>query len=133
MTVAVDSSVLFEIIKGGSKAAEAQQLLEHALSQGAVCVCEAVLTELGRYFQTTAHLEQFLQVCQIEYSALSRPSALTAAHMMRQYAVNGGKRTRVMADFLIGAHALHQADALLTLDAEFFRDYYEGLMVLDAV
>jgi predicted nucleic acid-binding protein len=55
MMVAVDSGVLFEIIKGGSKAAQAQQLLEHALSQGAVCVCEVVLAELGRYFQATEH------------------------------------------------------------------------------
>jgi predicted nucleic acid-binding protein len=133
MTVAVDSSVLFEIIKGGSKAAKAQQALEHALSQGAVCVCEAVLAELGRYFQTTAHLEQFLQACQLDYSALSRPSALAAAGMMRQYAINGGKRTRVVADFLIGAHALHQADELLTLDAGFFREYFEGLSVVDVV
>jgi predicted nucleic acid-binding protein len=91
-----------------------------------------VLAELGRFFQTTAHLEQFLQACQIDYRGLSRPSALTAARMMRQYAINGGKRTRVVADFLIGAHALHQTDALLTLDGGFFRDYFDGLKVLDA-
>lgn len=132
MIVAVDSSFLFEIIKGGTKATAAQQALEGALAQGTVCVCEAVVAELGRYFQTTEHLEQFLQACQIEFSAMSKVSALTAARIMRQYALNGGKREKVVADFLIGAHALNQSDALLTLDAGFYREYFEGLKVIDA-
>ncbi len=132
MTVAVDSSLLFEIIKAGSKATQAQQALESALARGAVCVCETVLAELGRYFKSTQDLEQFLQACQIEYRGMTQAAAMKAAQMVRQYTVNGGKRERVVADFLIGAHALVQADALLTFDACFYRGYFEGLVVLDA-
>ena len=132
MMVAVDSSFLLEIIKGCTKATAAQQALEGALARGTVCVCEVVVAELGRYFQTAEHLEQFLQACQIEFSAMSKVSALAAARMMRQYALSGGKRERVVADFLIGAHALNQSDGLLTLDAGFYREYFEGLKVIDA-
>lgn len=38
---------------------------------------------------------------------------------------------RVLPDFLIGAHALHQADRLLTRDPRFHRSYLPGLVILD--
>jgi predicted nucleic acid-binding protein len=41
-----------------------------------------------------------------------------------------GHRERVVADFLIGAHALLQCQGLITRDAGFFRDYFKGLKVI---
>ena len=49
---------------------------------------------------------------------------------MRGYARNQGPRERVAPDFLIGAHARQQADALLTTDAGFYRQYFDGLRVV---
>ena len=46
------------------------------------------------------------------------------------YARNKGPRERVAPDFLIGAHATEQADALLTSDAGFFRNYFVSLNVV---
>jgi hypothetical protein len=39
--------------------------------------------------------------------------------------------TAVDSSFLIGAHAQLQAQRLLTRDAGFYRDYFDGLEVLD--
>ena len=61
---------------------------------------------------------------------MSLETALKAARIMRAYAANKGRRERAAPDFLIGAHALTQADALLTADAGFFRHYFEGLRVV---
>ena len=50
--------------------------------------------------------------------------------MQRRYRHRGGGRDRMVADFLIGAHALMQCSALITRDAGFFRDYFKGLKVI---
>ena len=39
----------------------------------------------------------------------------------------------MIPDFLIGAHALLQCDALITHDIGFHRDYFKGLRVIAPV
>ena len=50
--------------------------------------------------------------------------------MQRRYRQRSADRSRTVADFLIGAHALLQCSALITRDAAFFRDYFKGLKVM---
>ena len=114
MKTAVDSSVLFDIVKGEPGAVAATRALETALARGSLCVCAVVVAELGRYFNSGDDLKAFLADCQIDHEAISLEAALEAARIMRAYARNKGPRERVAPDFLIGAHALMQADALLT-------------------
>ena len=130
MKTAVDTSVLFDIVKGAPGAAAAQTALEAALAQGSVAVCAVVVAELGRYFPDEQDLIEFLAACQIDHDPLSLQSALVAARIMRGYAKNKGPRERVAPDFLIGAHAIEQANALLTTDAGFYRHYFKGLKVM---
>ena len=130
MKTAVDSSVLFDIVKGAPGAVGAQAALELALAQGSACVCAVVVAELGRYFASAQDLRDFLNDCQLEHDALAMSSAMEAARIMREYARNQGPRLRVAPDFLIGAHATQQADALLTTDSGFFRQYFKNLKVL---
>ena len=129
MKTAVDSSVLFDIVKAAPGAAAAQRALEAALAVGSLCVCAVVVAELGRYFANAQDLKDFLADCQIDHDPMNMDSALEAARIMRSYARNKGPRERVAPDFLIGAHALRQTDALLTTDAGFFRKYFRGLTV----
>ncbi len=130
MKTAVDSSVLFDIVKGAPGAAAAQASLEEALSGGSLSVCAVVVAELGRYFASAEDLRDFLADCQIDHDPVSFEAALQAARIMRAYAANKGPRERVAPDFLIGAHALTQADGLITADAGFFRRYFAGLRVI---
>jgi predicted nucleic acid-binding protein len=133
MKTAVDSSVLFDIVKGAPGATAAQTALESALVHGSLCVCAVVIAELGRYFADEQDLSDFLAACQINHDPLTMAAALDAARIMRGYARNKGPRERIAPDFLIGAHAIKQADALLTTDAGFFRHYFEALNVITPV
>ena len=130
MKSAVDSSLLFDIVKGAPGAAAAQTALEAALAHGSLCVCAVVVAELGRYFAQEQDLRDFLAACQIDHDPLTMDAALEAARIMRSYARDKGPKKRVAPDFLIGAHAIQQADALLTTDAGFFRHDFEDLSVI---
>ena len=131
MITAVASSVLFDIVKGTPLAEASLLALTAAAEQGVTCVSAPVVAELGRYFEKPAQLQEFFADAHIEYSEVSLDAALTAAGVMYKYARNKGPRSRVSADFLIGAHAMVQADCLLTRDAGFYRDYFKGLKIIN--
>jgi predicted nucleic acid-binding protein len=59
MKTAVDSSVLFDIVKGAPGAPAAQAALEAALSQGGACVCAVVVAELGVTLPASKTCETF--------------------------------------------------------------------------
>ncbi len=131
MISAVDSSVLFDIVKGSAFAGASLQALSDAHQRGVVCVCAPVVAELGRYFPDAKLIPAFFTDAGIQYSEISLDSSLAAAKSMHEYGANKGSRSRVAADFLIGAHARFQADALITRDNGFFRDYFKGLKIIN--
>ena len=49
----------------------------------------------------------------------------------RAYRRRGGSRTRLIADFFIGAHAQRRGDRLVTRDRGFYRRYFTDLQIID--
>lgn len=54
-----------------------------------------------------------------------------AAKIWRQYRQAGGKRHRMVPNFLIGSHAMLQCEALITRDRRFYKKYFKSLKVID--
>jgi len=129
--IAVDSSVLVDLLTDDPLHAEASATaLAQAMSEGEVVVCDAVVAEVQTLLDTRETAMDALNEYGIRYLATTQQAAVRAGHMQRRFRDRGGRRERVVADFLIGAHALMQCDALITRDQGFFRDYFKGLRII---
>ena len=130
--IAVDSSVLIDIFQGDDSAATdaVADALRDALRIGPVVICDIVLAEICTALKNGSEVLRDIEEVGIAYMPTEARAALRAGEMQRRYRQRGGPRTRTVPDFLIGAHALLQCQALITRDAGFFRDYFKGLKVI---
>jgi predicted nucleic acid-binding protein len=128
--IAVDSSVLIEILIGAPQADAAEGALREALAHGPVLVCDVVVAEVCSSLRDGDQAMQVLEDMGIRYGQVEAKSAIRAGEMQRRYRQRGGVRSRTVPDFIVGAHALLQCSALITRDAGFFRDYFKGLKVI---
>lgn len=128
--IACDSSVLIDFIGDSEHAEAAGDAIRVALRAGPVVLCEVALAELCTALLGGAQVLEHLEQVGITYSAMEPKAALRAGEMQRRYRQRGGNRSRTVADFLIGSHALMQCNALLTRDAGFYRDYFKGLKLI---
>ena len=128
--IAVDSSVLIEILIGAPQADAAESALREALALGPVLVCDVVVAEVCSSLRDGDQALQVLEDMGIRYGEVEAKAAIRAGEMQRRYRARGGRRDRTVPDFVVGAHALLQCSALITRDAAFFRDYFKGLKVI---
>jgi len=128
--VAIDSSVLIELLTGEGDADTADLALREALSRGPVVVCDVVIAEVCSSLQDGDRAMQAFEEMGIAFSTVEEKSAVRAGEMQRRYRTRGGGRARTVPDFIVGAHALLQCNGLITRDAGFFRDYFKGLKVI---
>jgi predicted nucleic acid-binding protein len=136
---AVDTNI-FEALWSGTPqlTSAARQSLERANAQGPVVIAPPVFAELaaapGRDLKA---IEIFLDRTHIEVDwALEQSVWRTAASAFSRYAERRRKQgrdpgpRRILADFIIGAHAVHLATALLTFDQGIYRAAFPSLTVI---
>ena len=129
--IAVDSSVLIELLSGAGLADASEAALRDALAQGPVVVCDVVVAEVCSSLQGGDQAMQALEDMGIRFLETEQKAAIRAGEMQRRYHSRGGQRQRSVPDFIVGAHALLQCKALITRDVAFFRDYFKGLKIIN--
>lgn len=131
MLTAVDSSVLLDVVTDSPSCADAsERALRRTSAEGGLIVCECVLAEIRPAFANGKEVEEFLTDWQLNFLPSSRESALLAGEIFAAYLKRRDEPGRIIADFLIGAHAKLHADRLLARDRGYLRDYFSRLKLL---
>ena len=152
MITAIDSNILLDHLSPGSLLSdEATEKIAAAGESGPLVISEPVWSEVATWFRAPAEIERFLRRAKIALVNSGDAARFAAGHAWREYSrrrpatlvcpqcgaanptvcvscgVNLRPRQHVLADFMIGAHALHHADQLLTRDRGFYGSYFPEL------
>ena len=155
MTLAVDSNVLFDVLLDDPEHAErSAEMLAAAVEAGPVVVCPVVYAELAAQFDEQNDVDRFLHDLSFRLVAFELPALREAGRAWRNYARRRsamvqcpqcGKefdvrcrscnavvrwRQHLLPDFLIGGHALTQAEGLLSRDRGYYQTYFPDLRLL---
>ena len=152
MITAVDTNVLLDVlIPGAPHGEDSERALAEAVEAGALVISEPVYAELAVHFPDRMDLDRFLADTGIRLEPSAgqalhgagrawsdylrrRPAAVAcprcgAAQELRcdRCGASIQPRQHVVADFVIGAHALLHADRLLTRDRGYYGTYFPEL------
>lgn len=137
MKVAVDTNVFVRLLSGDEETVLiVQKALEAAAGRGRISVSPAVYAELaaGRnhevvddFFSAKGIEVDWHQEAEVWREAGARYGRY-ARDRRRQRGDQGPRR--ILADFLIGAHALRLAGTLLTSDTGIFAGYFPELRII---
>jgi len=132
MITAIDTNILLDILVPNEALYEASAAaLQECATAGSLVICDLVYAELCIHFAAQRECDAFLETNELRVEPLTREAHFAASRAWRTYRQQGGKRTLILADFLIGAHAQKQATRLLSRDRGFYKNLFPSLTLYD--
>ncbi len=130
MTTALDSSVLWAIIKREAGHERWLETLITAASEGPLIISPVAFAELAPSTANETELLEFLARLAITYEPISPAAAHFAGLAFKRYRKAGGPRQHLVPDFLIAAHAQTHAHRLAAIDRGYLRPWFPDLEIL---
>ena len=127
----VDSNVILDVVEDDPAWAKwSQAQLDAASLRGALLINPVIYAELSIAYRRIEALEDMLSQGGFRFEPIPREALFLAGKVFVQYRKQGGAKTGVLPDFLIGAHAAVAGIPLLTRDLRRYRTYFPKLELI---
>jgi predicted nucleic acid-binding protein len=134
---AIDTNVISALWSGEPGAKAIVELLGDGRNAGSLTISGVVYAELLAYPKASQKfVDEFLKTTEIQIDFdMGEAAWVEVARRFGKYAErrrrsNGTLAKRLLADFIVGAHALYKADRLITLDSSRYKADFPSLKLL---
>jgi predicted nucleic acid-binding protein len=129
--VLVDTHVLLDVLQDDTEWFEwSAAQLDAAQSRGRLLINPIIYFELAQRYSSRAQLDRIVKRMGLDWLDLERDTLYLAAQAFGVYRQRGGSKNNVLADFFIGAQAMHRACALLTRDTVRYKSYFPEVVLI---
>jgi len=135
LITAIDTRILLDVLlEDPAFSRSSEEALRRTGILGSLVICEVVYAELAGLFPDHTSLETFLREAGIRLVPSPMETLWKAGELWRRFCLGKKKMKdgtrRILADFLIGAHALLQAEQLITRDKDFYHSTFADLKII---
>ena len=127
----VDTNVLVDVLEDDPRWADWS--IDQLRAQSKIhplLINPVIYAELSLTFSRVEALDQAIESMGLALKELPRPALFLAGKAFALYRRNGGKKSNVLADFFIGAHAAVLGCPLLTRDAQRYRSNFPSVELI---
>jgi predicted nucleic acid-binding protein len=125
----VDTNVLIDVLQADAVfGARSLEALERIGAEGVLVINPVVYAELSAWIDTKERLDALLPPDLFRREPLPMEAAFLAGRAFRRYKDQGGEKHRILADFLIGAHAAVSDYGLVSRDRGYSRHFQLDLL-----
>ena len=99
-------------------------------AQDQLAINDIVYAELSIGYERMQELDAMIRSAGLVNAAMPRPALFLAGQAFQRCRAAGGRKTGVLPDFFVGAHAVIAGTVLITRDAARYRSYFPGIMLV---
>ena len=127
----LDTNIVIDLLEPDPQwAFWSSQRLADAARIDMVIASSVVVAECAGRFQTLAQLRETFDALDIDIENISSEAMFAAGRAFREYRRVAKAREKILADFLIGAHAFLRGAMLITRDVQTYRTYFPDLTLI---